>query len=91
MAASDMFLVIWRDLEEPLISLRDEKEVIELLASIADPTYAQDVQWIYNPEAIEDNWFYERLSDWPEHTGIIVRLKLVKPVPVTVTTHFKLE
>lgn len=83
----DRYLVIYRDDDEASIGLRTRSEVEELLTNLAP----YNIEWMTDPSKIDNMWFYDRIEDWPEKTGVIIKLLPVTVTPVKVVTKYKLE
>lgn len=84
---SEYFLVIYRDDEEPSMSVRSKSETEQLVQDLSE----FDIEWIDNIDKIDSRWWYARIEDWPEKTGVIIKLLPIKVTPVSVVTKYKLE
>lgn len=84
---SEYFLVIYRDYEEPSMSVGSKSETEQLVQDLSE----FDIKWIDNIDEIDSRWWYARLEDWPVKTGVIIKLLPIKVTPVSVVTKYKLE
>jgi exonuclease III len=84
---ADMFLVIWRDQEEPSSTIRTKEETEKLLEEVAE----DNIEWIHQIHDVDSSWWYDRMEDWPAKTGVIIKLQLMKPKSVRVVTKYSLE
>lgn len=83
----DRYLVIYRDDDELSVGLRTRSEVEELLENLAP----YNIEWINDPTKIDNMWFYDRIEDWPEKTGVIIKVLPIRVTPIKVVTQYRLE
>lgn len=81
------YLIIYRVDEEPSMTIRTLGETEQLVEELAE----FKIEWIDNTDDIDSRWWYDRLEDWPEKTGVIIKLLPMKVTPVSVVTKYKLE
>lgn len=81
------YLVIWRDNEEPSISVHTLAETEQLIEDLVE----FKIEWIDNIDDINSRWWYDRLENWPENTGVIIKLLPMRVMSVSVVTKYKLE
>lgn len=83
----ESFLVIWRDDEEPSITIRTKEETEKLLEEVAQ----YSIEWVQKIDDLDSDWFYDRIEDWPEKTGVIIKIQIMHPKCVKVVTKYSLE
>lgn len=83
----ESFLVIWRDEEEPSITIRTKEETEKLLEEVAQ----YSIEWVQKIDDLDSGWFYDRIEDWPEKTGVIIKMQIMRPKSVKVVTKYSLE
>lgn len=83
----DLYLVIFRDEEEPSTSIRTKQETEKLLEQLTE----RNIEWIHKSSDVDSSWWYDGMGDWPEKTGIIIRMHLMRPKSVKVVTKYSLE
>lgn len=83
----DLYLVIFRDEDEPSTTIRTKKDTEKLLEELAD----RQIEWITKSDEVDSTWWYDRMEDWPEKTGVIIRMHLMRPNAVKIVTKYSLE